>query len=329
MNLSRQFYRITAKLVVFSLLLCLFGQKRVLSNSDSPQTSEIARIYEEWLEQAKIYLISDAWQLKVDAIERYECRKNHLEARRMLCQSDGDPYFYKIDLFLEQLPQEKDALRFWEDYNQQFYNRYGIELDDKLLIEASHLLSIPGYKVDIEIHTECSSRIIRMNSEYRINSVVGTQCHHREAQVSIPLGSLQSNLTTKVNSTRIQANLNNIQQKIIDFFENRYNVRSNSRNWQWINNDKNYISFSIRGLQNEGFRRDHKWQQFRITILLHEIDRELELTLFISGYTAPGAGDRPPSDSNAYSSMEPRYSGELQSYTDDLSIRLQQSLTDQ
>ncbi|MBP0019865.1 MAG: hypothetical protein J7647_20215 [Cyanobacteria bacterium SBLK] len=327
MNLSIRLCLITIQLIVFSFCLYLTSpwEKKALANPNFSQVYEIERIYEEWLEKTKIYLITDTWQLKVDSIELYEC-KDLEDEKKALCERDGTSYFYKIDLQLHQSPQERDGLRFWDDYNQQFYNIYGIELDDKLLLEASHLLGVPGYKVDIEIHTEYSSRIITMNSEYKIHSVLRRQSHHQEAQVSIPLDSLPSNLTTRVNSTRIQTNVDSTQQKIIDFLKNRYNFRKNYENWQWIKNDKDYISFSISGLKNEVFQRNNRWEKLKITIFLDEVDDELELTLIVSGYIAPGLGYPPPT--RAYLGMEPRYSGELQSYTNNLITQLQESLTD-
>ena len=168
-----------AACTLFSLSFSELGlpfEKKDLSaaplSSESLDNSE--RIYGEWLNELEVSETSNEWRLQIEKTTQLPCvRVFNTPENIDFCQENGDKNIHKIDLVFESQKQldgietESYPLFGWTEYNQDYYNKHGISLEEKMLFKASHVFGFPVNKLLIEIGDGCSSILLRITNQYQ------------------------------------------------------------------------------------------------------------------------------------------------------------------
>jgi hypothetical protein len=119
--------------------------------------------------------------------------------------------------------------------------------------------------------------------------------------------------------------LDNKLKNISGFFKEYY--ESKGGKITFTNDKEDYKSFNVRNLKQEIIKDSNLWEKISVSVIFRKIEKnQLETILVLDGQYS--SGFKPPKD-YSYSDMEPRYSGYLQEYGQQLMTKIDRHIRKQ
>jgi len=127
-----------------------------------------------------------------------------------------------------------------------------------------------------------------------------------------------NNSTARVALPQQKTYLANKLKNISSFFKKYY--ESKGGKITFTNDKEDYKSFNVRNLKQEIIKDSNLWEKISVSVIFRKIEKnQLETILVLDGQYS--SGFKPPKD-YSYSDMEPRYSGYLQEYGQQLMTKI-------
>lgn len=318
------------------LLLFVFYASAPLANEMPPdimrspeQLQQVVERYSVWLKETGIASPALGWEVNVAGLAAISCADLSPE------DANSVLHMYGIDCTKPDVPKYILRLNFkhpektwhktedgWGKLNESFRVAHGVDLDERLIIKISHLLSTRAQDIRISMETSCKSWQFQFYGG-SVKRVMGHGCKMAEENTTM----ITSGITQALKDSSVPSSSNSFGGRVLTgelvlrFLDAEFGKKGATV--KRLGSDSNYVSVIVEGLRGEVIEQQKYWERLQAFFFISEKGNAQEVRLLLDGHYAAGMKQPPLS---AYYDMEKTHSKSLQLYATSILERLKTQL---